>query len=331
MQQQSSAEADNTVFYELYLSSDSDIKLATYLAHVLQKFGNIRWAVGKFNLCASKDCPDLLIGETTFNTNTVDEWLVIHILYSLSKLDEDLVIRVYDKDGSILLIEAAEHLPSWLNSRESDIRAFIHRGHLHIVPRDVAIKDITQLSCGAAMCQAVAAYIRNNYNLCKKRKLPIKTLANPEIQSAIRAQLQGLPNKDAWIEKRLQFLDRIVSYHTLEQNNEDFTENLESPKKKFKDCLTLEKVASMTEEELEVSSETSIVEDSSDEYEDEDKLNDFDDEDLDSLDSEDEFDVDFSEEIQGLEDAFNKMCSDEEIISYMRAMDSELDGTKARQ
>ena len=40
-----------------------------------------------------------------------DEWFVVGLLRELTLRDHDLVVRITDQDGELLLIETADHLP----------------------------------------------------------------------------------------------------------------------------------------------------------------------------------------------------------------------------
>ncbi|KAJ1508837.1 hypothetical protein HMI54_003007 [Coelomomyces lativittatus] len=73
-------------------------------------------------------------GHCYFSDNINDEWFVVHILVELSKIYPNLVIEAHDSDGQFLLIECAEHLPSWLQPENSLNRVYICNGQLHFIP-----------------------------------------------------------------------------------------------------------------------------------------------------------------------------------------------------
>lgn len=60
----------------------------------------------------------------------------MYLLFEISRQFQDLSIRVWDTDGEFLLIEAAFHLPRWINPENSANRVFIRGGDLHIVSKD---------------------------------------------------------------------------------------------------------------------------------------------------------------------------------------------------
>ncbi|KAF3968507.1 hypothetical protein ACB098_02G137600 [Castanea mollissima] len=77
-----------------------------------------------------------LHGKLRFGDNLDDEWFTLFLLFKISTTFPSLSIRVWDTDGEFLLIEAAFHLPRWLNPENSLNRVFIRQGHIHIVPKD---------------------------------------------------------------------------------------------------------------------------------------------------------------------------------------------------
>uniref|UniRef100_A0A2P2K4P3 Protein ecdysoneless homolog n=1 Tax=Rhizophora mucronata TaxID=61149 RepID=A0A2P2K4P3_RHIMU len=87
-------------------------------------------------LCASESTrlPHLQ-GKLRFGDNIEDEWFAVFLLFEISRHFPSLSIRVWDNDGEFLLIEAAFHLPRWLNPENSKDRVFIRHGDLHIVPK----------------------------------------------------------------------------------------------------------------------------------------------------------------------------------------------------
>ncbi|KAK1410544.1 hypothetical protein QVD17_37081 [Tagetes erecta] len=89
--------------------------------------------------CAS--CPSSsnqiphLHGKLRFGDNLEDEWFTVFLLFETSRKFPNLSICVWDMDGEFLLIEAAFHLPKWLNPETSTNRIFIRGGNLHIIPK----------------------------------------------------------------------------------------------------------------------------------------------------------------------------------------------------
>lgn len=63
-----------------------------------------------------------LQGRTSFGDSIEDEWVIVYLLRELTKKYKDLWVRVVDSDGEFLLIEAAAHLPAWLEPEVADNR-----------------------------------------------------------------------------------------------------------------------------------------------------------------------------------------------------------------
>ncbi len=63
-----------------------------------------------------------IFGKTCYQDNVEDEWLIVYLLFELSRLHPQLVVTVTDSDGQFLLIEAAHHLPKWLKPETSENR-----------------------------------------------------------------------------------------------------------------------------------------------------------------------------------------------------------------
>ncbi|XP_057961816.1 protein ecdysoneless homolog [Malania oleifera] len=74
-------------------------------------------------------------GKLRFGDNLEDEWFLVFLLFQISRAFPSLSIKVWDTDGEFLLIEAAYHLPRWVNPDNSSNRVFIRCGDLHIVPK----------------------------------------------------------------------------------------------------------------------------------------------------------------------------------------------------
>ncbi len=88
------------------------------------------WQVTKHYLLLHTigDVPAHLGGVTQFGDNVEDEWFIVYLLKHITRTFSDVAAVVYDTDGQFLLIEAAEHLPKWLDPDSSENRVSI--GHL---------------------------------------------------------------------------------------------------------------------------------------------------------------------------------------------------------
>ncbi|KAK7307264.1 hypothetical protein VNO77_40169 [Canavalia gladiata] len=148
----SSRAADDTVFYAIYPDSPTTITTATLQSLHLQILEIVHpftadyiWQHQPFTLsvstppnpscpCSSSHLPHLH-GHLRFGDNLDDEWFTVFLLFHISLHFPSLSIRLWDSDGDFLLIEAAFHLPRWLNPDTSHNRLFLRSGNLHIVPK----------------------------------------------------------------------------------------------------------------------------------------------------------------------------------------------------
>lgn len=244
-------EISNTLKYELYSSKPPDEQsIERYKKYITTKIPS---DCHQFNLTPHPK-QNLCSGSLKFDQNIEEEWFIVYILYKLSEFDRDLVIRVYDNDGDILLIEAAEHLPLWLESSKSKSRVFIHNGKLHIIPEEINLKELqSNYGTSLSLNQVAARFIRDmndpatvighSSQSCNVQKSRVKTLASSKVQEAIKEQLCGMPDKQAWLSKKFKQLDDIISHNSGD----------EILHKKFKESLTLASVVAMDDDDLRTS------------------------------------------------------------------------------
>ncbi|XP_061084895.1 protein ecdysoneless homolog [Conger conger] len=125
-------------------------------------------------------------GYTQFGDNVEDEWFIVYLLQRITRTFPKLAASVEDNDGQFLLIEAADHLPKWLNPESSENRVFLFQGELHILPvpsRGVDIglpRDVTP-----SLTQALA-FLSTHKEAC---------LAIHKIRSSVEKRLQGYPER----------------------------------------------------------------------------------------------------------------------------------------
>ncbi|PSS36662.1 Protein ecdysoneless like [Actinidia chinensis var. chinensis] len=131
-------------------------------------------------LCSSSNHDNLphLHGKLRFGDNLDDEWFVVALLFHVSRLFPDLSVRVWDTDGDFLLIEAAFHLPRWINPDTSANRVFIRGGELQII-------DKNQFPSNATLRDSLS-YLINCGN---------KSRASDSVQSAIKNRIGDFPEK----------------------------------------------------------------------------------------------------------------------------------------
>ncbi|XP_076324872.1 ecdysoneless cell cycle regulator isoform X2 [Tachypleus tridentatus] len=153
------------------------------------------WQVEQFNLnhfvgsCPSdknKGFLPHLKGTTYFGDNVEDEWFIVFLLLELSKKYPDLVIKVEDSDGEFLLIETAEFLPKWVNPETSENRVFLYQGQLHLIPIAHTPAEVTPLPSGTPALEDAIMVVREYSSI---------TVANQDIQNALKKRISGYPAK----------------------------------------------------------------------------------------------------------------------------------------
>ena len=168
--------------------------LAEVYAKVEEFTRNYVWTRDKFNLKVEHlpYSPDkdgiscwCLSGKTYYGENVMDEWFIVSLLVEITKTFAGLVVRIIDTDGEILLIQAAESLPTWAG--EPDLasgRAYLHQGRVHLLPvcgDPGSVTPIPGVTPPPPMCaRVVTAY-------------PSLSLASDKVQAAIRDKLSGMP------------------------------------------------------------------------------------------------------------------------------------------
>lgn len=118
------------------------------------------WNAGNFNLqvvLASSNVP-CLKGLVVFGNNIEDEWYTVFLLQRLSEKMPNLAISIRDADGEFLLVEAAEHIESWLSPENAENRVWVSRGGVCFIPLDAPGK----LPSGGIKLAHALAYLSNN-------------------------------------------------------------------------------------------------------------------------------------------------------------------------
>ncbi|KAI1319022.1 hypothetical protein EDD11_005220 [Mortierella claussenii] len=125
-----------------------------------------------------------LKGQTRIGDSLDDEWLIVFLLREITKRIPGSIAKVQDNDGEFLLVEAADHIPSWLDPDNSDNRVFIFDGNLHIVPIAITAEQKKSFSpmfgskTRSPKLQDALDIIRASTNS------RITTLAEPKVQQA---------------------------------------------------------------------------------------------------------------------------------------------------
>ena len=66
---------------------------------------------------------------------TQDEWMCIALLFDITTKFPNTIVKLHDTDGEVLLIEAANELPKWLEPETSDNRVYVAGGKLQVFSR----------------------------------------------------------------------------------------------------------------------------------------------------------------------------------------------------
>ncbi|GMI86561.1 hypothetical protein like AT5G65490 [Hibiscus trionum] len=173
---------DDTVFYSIYPDNttfqDSLQSLHLQILNSVSPFvSSYIWQHEPFTLSISFHPFPHLQGHLRFGDNLNDEWFTVFLLVQISLSFPSLSIQVNDSDGEFLLIEAAYHLPRWLNPENSQNRAFIRRGKLHIIPKS-ALPNPT-------LTESLKFLIENEQ----------ASVAPDSVQSVIQSRIAGYPEK----------------------------------------------------------------------------------------------------------------------------------------
>lgn len=188
---------EDTVQYQLFLiqsdGSASQQLLTQLVKEILAKVAPLLmqyiWQHQPFNLKCHPEkggVPAHIGGSTQFGDNVEDEWFIVYILQQITKSFPELAARVEDNDGEFLLIEAADHLPKWVNPDSSENRVFLYRGHLHILPCPSKSSSVGVSKDVVPSVAEALALLSAHPDACQ---------ASPKISSAVNKRLDGYPEK----------------------------------------------------------------------------------------------------------------------------------------
>ncbi|XP_035028794.2 protein ecdysoneless homolog [Hippoglossus stenolepis] len=191
---------EDTVQYKLFLiptdassSQQTAERLPHLLDEILAKVAPLViqhiWQHQPFNLkCHPEkgDEPAHIRGSTQFGDNVEDEWFIVYLLQHITENFPQLAARVEDNDGEFLLIEAADYLPKWLNPDTSELRVFLYKGELHILPCPTKSSPVGISRDVVPSVEQALTLLSTHTGACR---------ASPKICSALRKRLEGYPEK----------------------------------------------------------------------------------------------------------------------------------------
>ncbi|XP_026141428.1 protein ecdysoneless homolog [Carassius auratus] len=191
---------EDAVQYQLFLvrpdPSDAEAHerflqqiLQNILAEIAPLLVQYIWQHQAFNLRyhpEKGDVPAHLGGVTQFGDNVEDEWFIVYLLKHITRTFSDVAAVVYDNDGQFILIEAAEHLPKWLDPDSSENRVFLFRGELHILPNRTRSGEVGWPRNSVPAVAQALELLHSHTGSC---------LAKQPIRSALARRLEGYPDK----------------------------------------------------------------------------------------------------------------------------------------
>ena len=143
------------------------------------------------------DVPRHLGACVRFGDNVEDEWLCVSLLFAITKHFPDVIVQMHDNDGEMLLIEAADALPRWLEPDTSENRIFVVGGKLHIVPPPSAAPGCAGLPAEPTLAQALAivraSVLSQRGDAAAGSAAAARTEAAAPIQQLVRQRIQGYP------------------------------------------------------------------------------------------------------------------------------------------
>ena len=177
---------ENTSFldYELHPVAEVDLDdlKQDVITHISKFVENYIWHKEPFRLRVQNN--KCLKGRLNFGDNVEDEWFAIGLLRELTSTF-DLVARVTDEDGEILLIEAADHLPKWAQEPDlAEARVYLYKGQVHLIPVADRPSQLTPIPTGVPK---VAEAVRTVANFAEV------TLASEAVQRAVSERIGAYP------------------------------------------------------------------------------------------------------------------------------------------
>ncbi|XP_006837533.1 PREDICTED: protein SGT1 [Chrysochloris asiatica] len=191
---------EETVEYHLFLITNEPKDpeehkeiLLKYIERIMTRFAPILvpyiWQNQPFNLkykSGKGDVPAHIFGMTAFGDNEEDEWFIVYIIKQITKEFPELVARIEDSYGDLLLIEAAEFLPKWLEPENSTNRVFFHHGEMCLIPARTKRNRMSWLPSTTPTIPQALNIIQTH---------PEEILASESIRAAVTKRIDGYPEK----------------------------------------------------------------------------------------------------------------------------------------
>jgi len=124
---------DDTVRYEVHPLDDTSIdQLRTTVTRRLNEWSSRHaWRDAGAPCTSLQKCKAHVAASITIS-DLDDEWLLVSLLADLTRM-ERVACRVTDSDGEFLLVDAADHLPDWLEPDSAVGRTWVVDGSIAVV------------------------------------------------------------------------------------------------------------------------------------------------------------------------------------------------------
>lgn len=129
-----------------------------------------------------------------YGDNVEDEWYLAWVVMEYTRVHTNSIADMEDlDDGQFLLIEAAYHLPKWLEGEISINRVWVHDGLVHIIPPPQTPAQLTYIPLKMTPQKAVEVVLDT----------AVTTVASRGVQKSVRERVQGYPDKVCCLDDRV--------------------------------------------------------------------------------------------------------------------------------
>lgn len=121
-----------------------------------------------------------------------DEWFVVHVLMKISVAFPELCVQIIDRDGELLLIEAADVIPRWLKPENAQNRVWVKAGKVLLLPGQVLSGEVGSIkiteACSILGESDCSLYVNEAVSSCIQQRIsvfPVQHLAGRHIADVI--------------------------------------------------------------------------------------------------------------------------------------------------
>lgn len=169
-----------------------------------------------------------LQGCTVYGECIDDEWFIVHVLVELSKQFPSTITQVCDRDGEILLIEAAEYIPKWLKPENARNRVWLWNGKVLLLDDP----DGTSAVEGGGLSIAEAAVLLGGDGFKRHQHTAVSNCIQQKVSAFPLQHLAGRHTADVIIPRRCAVILLAYPYlipvavNTLCDCDEDFKNDI---------------------------------------------------------------------------------------------------------